>query len=190
MAKKLSLNPNHLIIGMIARVHPWKGQLFYRPSRSFIPEKTTITFIMVGDVYPGNEYLYDELDAKIDLLGLKRHFINLGYREDIIHSNTLDLFILPSTVPDPFPTVILEAMACKKAVIATAQGGALEMIEHQVSGLHIPLNNAQKASEIISPYLYDEKLRKTMGQVAQKKVNANFSLTSYEEKILHLLANL
>ena len=81
-------------------------------------------------------------------------------------------------------------MACKKAVIATAQGGALEMIEHQVSGLHIPLNNAQKASEIISPYLYDKKLRKTMGQVAQKKVNAYFSLNSFEKKILHLLTNL
>ena len=192
LKKKLSLNPNHLIIGMIARVHPWKGQSYFIDlAAALLQKKKTITFIMVGDAYPGNEYLYDELEAKIDLLGLKRHFINLGYREDITAIlNTLDLFVLPSTAPDPFPTVILEAMACKKAVIATAQGGALEMIEHQVSGLHIPLNNAQKASEIISPYLYNEKLRKTMGQVAQKKVNACFSLTSFEKKILHLLTNL
>ncbi len=189
LAEKLSLNPNHLIIGMIARVHPWKGQSYFIDlAAALLQKKPTLTFIMVGDAYPGNEYLYNELDAKIDTLGLKRHFINLGYREDITAIlNTLDLFVLPSTAPDPFPTVILEAMACKKAVIATAQGGALEMIEHQVSGIHIPLDNAQKASEIISPYLSDKKLRKTMGQAAQQKVNTYFSLTAFEKKMLHLL---
>ena len=189
LVKKLSLNPAHLVIGMIARVHPWKGQSYFIDlAAALLQKKPTLTFIMVGDAYPGNEYLYDELDAKIDMLGLKRNFINLGYREDISAIlNTLDLFVLPSTAPDPFPTVILEAMACEKAVIATAQGGALEMIEHQVSGIHIPPDNAQKASEIIFPYLFNEKLRKTMGQAAQQKVNACFSLISFEKKILNLL---
>ena len=189
LSKELSLHPNHLIIGMIARVHPWKGQSYFIDlAEALLQKKSALTFIMVGDAYPGNEYLYDELNAKLETLGLKSHFINLGYREDIMAIlNTLDLFILPSTAPDPFPTVILEAMSCQKTVIATAQGGALEMIEHQVSGIHIPLDNAQEAAKIISPYLSDEKIRRAMGQVAQQKVNADFSLVSFEKNIMQLL---
>lgn len=61
------------------------------------------------------------------------------------------------------------------------------MIEHQVSGIHIPLDNAQEAAIIISPYLSDEKIRRAMGQVAQQKVNADFSLASFEKNILQLL---
>jgi glycosyltransferase involved in cell wall biosynthesis len=78
-------------------------------------------------------------------------------------------------------------MSCQKTVIATAQGGALEMIDHQVSGIHIPLDNAQEAAKIIFPYLSDEKIRRTMGQVAQQKVNTDFSLASFEKNILQLL---
>ena len=58
LSKELSLHPNHLIIGMIARVHPWKGQSYFIDlAEALLQKKSALTFIMVGDAYPGNEYL-------------------------------------------------------------------------------------------------------------------------------------
>ena len=63
--------------------------------------------------------------------------------------SSIDLLILPSQLPDPLPTVVLEAMQYGIPVAATAQGGALEMIVENVTGISIPINNVQVAADKI-----------------------------------------
>jgi glycosyltransferase involved in cell wall biosynthesis len=46
---------------MIGRVHHWKGQdYFLQIAGELIKTHPDLQFIMVGDAFPGNEYLYEE----------------------------------------------------------------------------------------------------------------------------------
>jgi len=51
----------NMIVGMIGRVHPWKGQEYFLQVCKRVSEQyPSARFVMVGDVYPGNEYLYEK----------------------------------------------------------------------------------------------------------------------------------
>lgn len=178
-----------LLIGMIGRVHHWKGQgYFLQIAGELIKTYPDLEFIMVGDAFPGNEYLYEEITRLKSQHNLENAVRDLGYRTDIPNIlNQLDIFVLPSILPDPFPTVVLEAMAAGCAVVATNHGGATEMIESGKEGLLIPWNDAKAAATIMKPIIENASQRKAMGAAAAKKVRAQFSVASFEKKMLNLL---
>lgn len=183
---ELGLSPSTILIGMIGRVNHLKGQdYFLKISHELLKNDSDLKFLMVGDVYPGNEYLYDELSILKEQLGVSNSVFDLRYRRDIPDIlAALDLFILPSTLPDSFPTVILEAMQQGKAIVATRQGGAVEMLEENVSGLFIPINNEKAACDIILPLLKNKELRTEMGIQARKKVLRDFSSEKFKENLI------
>ncbi|RZL52038.1 MAG: glycosyltransferase [Pedobacter sp.] len=116
LKQELNLNNNDFLIGMIGRVNHWKGQDYFIDIAKLILEKQpNVKFVIAGDAYPGNEHLVDKLVNRIENENLKKAIHYIGYRTDIPNIlNSLDVFVLPSTSPDPFPTVILEAMASSK----------------------------------------------------------------------------
>ena len=186
---ELSIKEDEILIGMIGRVHYWKGQSYFldlaEKIKMHIPK---VKFLMVGDAFPGYEYLYDEINEKIKKLGLEEEVIQLRFRQDIPDIfAALDIFILPSILPDPFPTVILEAMHASKPIIATAQGGAMEMIENNSTGYHIPIEDADAAIEIILPILKNQNRREDFGVRGQQRVTQEFSVEKYAQKISSVL---
>jgi glycosyltransferase involved in cell wall biosynthesis len=101
----------------------------------------------------------------------------------------IDLFVSPSTQPDPFPTVILEAMDYGLPVVATAHGGPLEIIKESETGILIPWDNAKQASEKIERILKKDLLI-LMGKNGKKRVNEIFNRDIYEKKILDVIETL
>ncbi len=177
----LNIPDDYLLVGMIGRVHYWKGQdYFIKIAASLLKLNPKIHFVMVGDAFPGYEYLYTQNQKIIDHEGINDKIYNLGYREDIVNIvNSLDIFILPSTQPDPFPTVVLEAMAAGKAVAATNHGGAREMLIDGHSGLLIPINDAKEAAQILLPLADSSQERKRMGENAALRIKNEFSVQAF-----------
>lgn len=175
-----------LIIGMVGRVHYWKGQdYFIQIAGQLHPRFPQLRFIMVGDAFPGYEYLYAQNENLIHQLQLQDVIKNLGFRKDIpAVLQCIDLLLLPSQLPDPFPTVILEAMASAKPVIATQMGGALEMIESGITGDFMPHDNAAAAANKIANWLNTDKLH-AAGQAARKRVLEKFSLEAWEHTLIN-----
>lgn len=186
---ELGLPPDCLLIGMIGRVTHLKGQdYFIRICHELLKQDKTLKFIMVGDVYPGNEGLYKELKLLKNELGVDGAIFDLGFRRDIPDLlNSIDLFILPSVMPDSFPTVILEAMGQGRAIVATSQGGALEMIDENISGVFIPIEDEITASKIIFQLLQNRKARIEMGIQARKKVLTTFSSSKFKRNLLEAI---
>ena len=106
----------------------------------------------------------------------------LGYRADVPQVlASIDLLVLPSTSPDPLPTVVLEAMAACKPILATEQGGALEMIIENDTGKFMPLANAQQAASILANLLSDKTALKEMGEAGRRRVEKEFSPAAFAE---------
>jgi glycosyltransferase involved in cell wall biosynthesis len=184
--QSLNISPNTILIGMMGRVHFWKGQdYFVNIAGEIIKTHKNVHFLMVGDAFAGYEYLHYNINKLIDANKLTGHITQLPYRSDIANIyGAMDVFILPSLLPDPAPLVVTEAMAAGLPVVATRQGGAVEMIENNVSGLLIPINNAPAAAAIIEPLLMNETYRKDMGAQAKKRMQEKFSRTQFNEQIM------
>lgn len=181
----LNIGPDVTLVAMIGRVNTYKGQSYYLEIAShLIKKKKNIKFLLVGDAFRGYEYLYDQLDQKIRDLNLSEYVIDLKFRDDIRDIlNSIDLLILPSQKPDPFPTVILEAMASCKTVISTRQGGAIEQIEEGVTGEFIPLHNPVLAAEIIYDIISNPQLLKEYGLNGRIRLESYFTLQIFEKNI-------
>jgi glycosyltransferase involved in cell wall biosynthesis len=121
-------------------------------------------------------------------LNIETMVSDLGYRTDIAELlQGFDIFVLPSTLPDPFPTVVLEAMASAKPVIATRQGGALEMIDENKTGMFINLHDAVAASSVIEKLIRNKQLRIELGEAGRKKVLTMYSCEAFENKMIKVL---
>lgn len=178
---------NSIVLGMIGRIQHWKGQsyllsiiqeLILRPDFKKIG---SFKVLMAGDAYPGSEYLARELQEEIQEKKLTAYVEYLGYQEDIPGLlEQLDLLIVPSLKPDPLPTVVLEAMFAQKPVVATQQGGCLEMIEENVTGFFIPLEDAKASSQILLDLMLQKNKLEEAGRQGQKRAHALFSLEAFQ----------
>ena len=189
LREELGISNDQVIIGMIGRVNLWKGQSYFLKIASEIYKThKNVAFVMVGDAYPGYEYLYDNIKKYIKTNNLQEVVYDLGYRKDIPYLlASFDLFVLPSIQPDPLPTVVLEAMASSKPVIATAHGGALEMVLENETGMHIPWDDAFKAVDKFKRLIDDQEHRELMGNKGRERVLNYFSESEYEKNIISLI---
>ncbi|MBD8488658.1 glycosyltransferase family 4 protein [Echinicola sp. CAU 1574] len=178
---EIGIDQNTVLIGMIARVHFWKGQTYFLDVAKELAEKyDQIHFVMVGDAFEGYEYLYDEIKNKIKSNGLEGKVTDLGYRTDVPEiMSGFDIFMLPSILPDPLPTTVLEAMAAGKPVIATNHGGAKEMVLERETGYLVPWDNVPQAASAFEQLIEDENLRITLGNAGQQRVIKDFSIEAY-----------
>ena len=179
-------NENGLLVGMIGRVQAWKGQHYYLAIiETYLeqhPHDQSTQFLIAGDPYPGYEQLALDLVMDIKRRGLFERVFYLGYRADVPQVlASLDLLVLPSTSPDPLPTVVLEAMAAGKPVMATAQGGAEEMIVENETGKFIPIADAISAATTLAAMLSNPSTLKEMGKAGRRRVEKEFSPAAFAE---------
>jgi glycosyltransferase involved in cell wall biosynthesis len=140
---------------------------------------------MIGDAYKGYEYLYPQLETQITTLGLQNSITNLYYQPNAVSLiQQLDIFVLPSIKPDPFPVVTLESMGAAKPVIATRQGGAQEQIEDSVTGFLVPINDAKAVVEKLAILVNDPQLRTLMGNAAKARLQSKFSEKAFNKNIV------
>ena len=100
---------NAKVIGMMGRVNSWKGQHDFLKAVNIILEKYSDVYaVFVGAAFDGEEWREKELADAIAISPYKDRIINKGYRTDSEGIYKLfDVFVLPSTNPDPLPTVVL-----------------------------------------------------------------------------------
>ncbi|GAA3982953.1 glycosyltransferase family 4 protein [Pedobacter ginsengiterrae] len=188
LRQELNLSEKGILIAMIGRVNHWKGQdYFIDTAKNILKAHPETKFVMAGDAYTGNEHLVDKLTNRIQNENLADAIQYIGYRTDIANIlNSVDIFVLPSILPDPFPTVILEAMASATAVVATNHGGAVEMVMENKTGLLIPFDNAQIAADKISDLIAQPAKIAEMGIEGRKRINNLYSLEAYQKSILEI----
>jgi glycosyltransferase involved in cell wall biosynthesis len=182
---------NALVIGMAARIHHWKGQSYFvEIARALLSNsKSPLYFLIAGDPFPGYEYLLDALHTQLQAPIFKDRVFYVGLVKEMdVFYRSIDLLILPSQLPDPLPTVILEAMQYGIPVVATAQGGALEMVKDYETGIFIPLDNALLAAEKINAIL-PVSIRQQMGTAGQQRVASHFSQAAFEKNMLTVFEN-
>jgi glycosyltransferase involved in cell wall biosynthesis len=185
--EQYAIPSNAVVIGMAGRIHQLKGQDYFLQIAQCLVEETTFYFIITGDPYPGQENLLTQMQAQIKASQLENKIIYTGYETEMdCFYKSIDILLLPSILPDSFPTVVLEAMQYSLPVVATQQGGAMEMIVAEQTGIFIPILDAPAAAKKIKTIL-PEVIRKQMGASGKERVTTNYSANAFEKKLANVI---
>ncbi len=77
--------------------------------------------------------------------------------------------VLPSLWPEPFGSVVHEAMSRGRAVIGTAPGGHADMIEHGATGLLVPGGDAGALAAAMRTLVQEDAMRERLGAAARER---------------------
>jgi glycosyltransferase involved in cell wall biosynthesis len=126
------------------------------------------------------------LKEMVNTHGLTDRVIFTGVRRDIPLLLALsDVFVLP-TLGEALPTVLAEAMAAGRPIIASAIGGVPEMIEDSVNGLLVPPASTDKLAEACIRLLRDPEQCRRLGCAGRQIVEERFNI----ERQVQLLCSL
>ncbi len=144
-------------------------------------------------VIAGGGPLRGQMEALAASLGIRERidFLGLQERDRVARLlNQCEVFVLPSRF-ETFGVAILEAMACRKPVVATTAGGIPEIIENGKNGLLVEPDNPSALAEALIALLKNSSLRFTLSNRAHETVNGRFSCevmgSSYERAFVELL---
>lgn len=155
------------IVLTIARLHEQKGLNYLLEAAAQVPEAV---FVLAGD---GPERV--NLEAQAWSLGLSQRVFFLGRRRDVpALLAACDVFVLPSLY-EGMPLSILEAMAARKPVIATAIGGVDEVIVPGETGLLVPPRDPIALATAIRSLLSDRACAQHFAANGRARVEQYFA---------------
>ncbi len=158
------------VVGVTARLRPVKGvEYLLMAVQKLIAKNISVDCLVVGD---GESRV--DLEALAEKLGVQNQVVFAGYCEDVDKAlAAIDLFVLPS-LSEGLPTCLMEAMAMRKPVIATAVGGVPEVITNGETGILVPARDPERLATAIADLLSESEKAEKMAERGYREVLRRF----------------
>ena len=156
----------------VCRLVPWKGVDAIIRRLPHLPDTRL--------VIAGGGILEKELAALAAALGVTARTVFLGHissAEVRQRMRGVDAFVLNSPY-EGLPHVVLEAMSAGIPVIATNAGGTGEVVEHEVTGLLIPVGDETALQAAIERLWSDSGLIERLTTTAAERLAAHFDFNA------------
>lgn len=179
--KELQVASNYLVV-MCGRMEPAKDwDSFVLLAEQMSTQRDDVYFLGVA----GRGAMVEHYRGMIKDKGLKNiHFVT--NRSDVMEIMTVTdvsvLFTNNDVHAEGVSNSIMESMAAKVPVIATAGGGTAEIITSGDDGFIIEPKNVEMACDRLVELLDKEEERKTMGEKAGDTVKSRFVLSTMGEQ--------
>lgn len=178
----LGLSMDAWIIGNVGRLHPDKDQTTllhgFAAALPGLPANSQLVILGIGR-------LEQELKAMARELGIGDRVLFLGQvPEARRYFRAFDVFALTSD-HEPFGMVLLEAMAAGVPLLATACGGAKEVVEGV--GILFPLGDAERLAQGLQHLAaMDEQQRRQCAELMLERLRERFSDRAVRDAFWHL----
>lgn len=173
------------VVGLVGLLIPWKGQrLFLEAALQLLPEMPDAVFAIVGGTPDECAYFEAELRQRSEQPDLRGRVVFTGHVSGMAGVyNGLDIVLSASTSPEPLGTVVIEAMTMARPLIAPNHGGAVEMVEHDKTGLLFKAGDAADlAATILRVYRHPE-LGQRLGEAARAHALAVFAVNEHVRQV-------
>jgi len=136
----------------------------------------------------GDGPLLPQLEEWIVTRGLQSSVFLAGLQEPdqvVNWLNAADVFVLPSH-NEGLPNSVLEAMACRLPVVATAVGGIPEAVEDGGAALLVDVGDTGGLAAALQRVALDRELRESMGATGLAVAETKFSWDASAESLLEV----
>lgn len=184
-----ALWPKHedgVLIACVGRFNRWKGQevLVDAIEELWRQGERRVRVLFVGSAPPDEPERLIELEQKIAAAKCAECIALHPFTSDIWPVwEASDIAVVPSTEPEPFGLVAIEAMAAGKPVVGTAHGGLLDIVEDGVTGVLVRPRDAVDLAAALRGLIDDEVVRRSMGAAGRRRQEELFSLSQQVEAI-------
>lgn len=156
---------------IVANLRPEKGHDVLVDAAAILRRADLdVEFLFVGE---GGQRA--AIEQRVAARGVESAVRLLGERDDVpALLAEADVFLLPSR-SEAFPNAVLEAMAAGLPVITTAVGGLAEIVDHERTGLRVPVDDAAAIAEAMQRLIADPLLAARLGVNGRRFVEERFS---------------
>jgi len=177
--RSVGVGQDELLVALVGRINRWKGQPLLVSTAGLLWERgvRNVHYVIVGGVAAGQEQLISDLESQIAVSPARDHIHVTPFTSDIWSVwDACDVAVVPSTEPEPFGMVAIEAMASRKPVVVAAHGGLLDIVKHGQSGLQFQPNDAERFADELQKLFTAPAMRMQLGFAGWQRQQAVFSL--------------
>jgi glycosyltransferase involved in cell wall biosynthesis len=169
----------------VGRVFKEKGMDYVL--QAFVPVKERARLVIIGD----GPFL-NELKSQAQQLNIRSVVLFTGWlppEKLEFYYRRCRMVIVPSTWPEPFGMVGIEAMAHSKPVIAFDVGGVTEWLKDGETGFLVKPRDEASLTEKINTLLANPNLAMSMGLKGRKSVEKRFTAEVHVDRLLSIFEN-
>jgi glycosyltransferase involved in cell wall biosynthesis len=168
------------------RLTRWKGQTVLIEALARMTNRDACVVLVGSD--QGRHKYAAELVALAERLGVGNRVRLVGHSDDVPAVLKLsDVVVNASTAPEGFGRVVIEAQSMARPVIATDHGGAVETVEHGVTGWRVPpADPAALAATLDAVLGMPEVERTALGARARASVQAHYTVRAMQEATIEV----
>jgi glycosyltransferase involved in cell wall biosynthesis len=169
--EKYGAGRGEVVLSLIGRVRRVKGHYDLLRSLRLLPAALRYRCFIVGE---GKDR--KPLERLVHAYALEGKVVFCGYQPDIpLVMSASDIVLLPSH-REPFGLTIIEAMLCRKPVIASNGGAVPEIITHNRDGILFPARDVSALAKSITHLIHNPELRCRLAEEGYQTVRKRFLL--------------
>jgi colanic acid/amylovoran biosynthesis glycosyltransferase len=172
----------------VGRLFPEKGQSVLLHAFARLAERGVDAELELVGYGPSE----DRLKRLSQELGLSDHVAFAGaVGQDAVaeHYRAASVFCLPSFY-EGIPVVLMEAMASRRPVVATAVGGVRELVRDGETGFLVSPGRSDELADALERLLEDAGLRQRMGEAGRDYVAQNYDIDAVAGSLKDLFGQL
>jgi glycosyltransferase involved in cell wall biosynthesis len=136
-----------------------------------IAEEVSDIRVLVAGVGP----MHQDMQDRIENLGLEKQMTLLGLREDISALLSCASLLLLTSSFEGMPNVVMEAQLLGLPVVATKVGGTPDCVKDGLTGLLLPVDDVNGIAKACIAVVGSPELRDAMGRAARERMTTLFS---------------
>ncbi len=189
LVRELGCSPGVPIISFVAQYIPRKRPLVFvdMAAKLLRTHGVEAIFPMFGERV---EPTATAVDRRIQELGLECEVRHMGFRAPVDPwLAASDVMVAPSTA-EPFSRTVVEAMFLGTPVVASADGGNVEIIRSGTNGMLVPADDEQAFATAVAHVLTGPDDANEMARAAQADVTARFSIARHVATVVEVYDSL
>ncbi|MBS1731245.1 MAG: glycosyltransferase family 4 protein [Bacteroidetes bacterium] len=194
LRKELNLKEEDFIITAPGRIIEWKGQHILLEALHLIKEKIKpFKLLIVGSAEKGigSEVYLEKLKQMVATMKIQQEVLFMGNRNDMPEIINLSNLVVHSAIkPEPQGLVIIEALFCRKKIVATDAGGAAELV-HRYGGVLVKPGDVESlAAAIVDRFEHRNDNRTKLEEMQFEQLKSDFEARKKMNEIMDLYQDL
>lgn len=170
------------LIGTVGNLFPRKGyEVMLRALPTILKSLPELHYLIVGG---GNAAYETRLRSLVKELGVANRVHFAGFQDPVYSClAAIDLYVHPA-LTEGFGIAVLEAMAMRKPVVATATGGLPEIVQDGETGIVVLPGDPDALAQSVSELLLDSAQCRQLGEAGRTRVATHFTVESMMDQLV------